>query len=738
MKYPLPNISVKSYPLLAVLCLLLLSYPSQAQHPALTNPVGPIKIYGFVLDKDTKKPIPFAHVGLPKLGLGTTSGKNGFFELKIPKKYASEIMTVSFMGYKTYKKKIKDIKCPFDLYLEESTLELGEIIVADEAAIENIIRKAVKNIPKNNTTYPTTNLGFYREAKTDDSLRYSYLAEGVLNIYKHSYKKQKEGKVSLVQGRRINLKNPLDTIIRGGLTSGHMAAHRFDFVQNREDFINEKYFPVYKYWIESITSYNDRPVYIIGFGEKPNAGEIAVEKDNTGAGILGSLLNKKKRIVKEGARMAGRIFIDTESYAFIRAEFEITQKGLEKHNDYPLYSGNWIKNTYVVNYRQLGDKWFFSDATREGILSSGNHYSNEVKITDINPDRSEPLPYLDRIDKGKAFSRMTGKYDPDFWKDYNTTPLNGELAESVQQLENAITAQKAFDNENMMSLQKQRDSIYIAKVEAKALEERIANGENLEELELSPKEIKALLKHRNLLKNSRRKQRGYQRFKFHLGLGTHFINSGVDELGITVRSDENDQETIVSLKDDLKNRAFEITGNWDVDIFIRKNFYIRFGSQFDFYNSIYKQKSIGVGTEFNLSKKRPFYIKVIAQYSKLRYARRLGNVKNDYGKFKIDGKKFNAKSVNLYYGNRTHNLKLSTEISIELDPSREFYIRGSYLMPFSKRPEIWIKERRQLFRKKRSRPTEKSYIDVTQNDQPYEANIINDPTLSFTIGLLFK
>ncbi len=724
--------------LLAVILFLFISHATQAQHPALTNPVGPIKIYGFVLDKDTKKPIPYAHIGLPKLGIGTTSGKNGFFELKIPKKYASEIMTVSFMGYKTFKKKIADIKSPFDLFLEEATLELGEIIVADEAAIENIIRKAVKNIPKNNTTYPTTNLGFYREAKTDDSLRYIYLAEGVLNIYKHSYKKQKEGYVSLVQGRRINLKNPLDTIIRGGLTSGHMAAHRFDFVQNREDFINEKYFPVYKYWIERITSYNNRPVYIIGFGEDPNAAEKEVAIDNGGVGILGSLLNKKKRIVKEGARMKGRIYIDTESYAFIRAEFEITPKGLEKNNDYPLYTGNWRKNSYVVNYRQLGDKWFFSDATREGILSSGNHYSNEVKITDINPNRSDPLPYLDRIAKGRAFSRMTGSYDPNFWKDYNTTPLNSDLAESVQQLENAITAQKAFDNEHMMSLQKQRDSLYIAKIEARKLEEVIANGENMEELELNPKQIRALLKARNLAQNSRRKKRDYQRFKFHLGLGTHFINSGVEALGITVSSDENNQETIVSLKDDLKNRDFEITGNWDLDFFFRKNFYVRLGSQFDFYNSIYKEKSIGVGTAFNLSKKRPFYLKAIAQYSKLRYARRLGSVANDYGKFKIDGKKFNSKSVNLYYGNRTHNIKLSTEVSIELDPGRELYIRGTYLLPFSKRPEIWIKERRQVFKKKRSRPVEKSYIEVTQNDQPYEANMIDDPTLSFTVGLLFK
>jgi len=242
----------KFSPLLSVFFLFLISNYGQAQAPSRPNSGGQLKIYGYILDKKTQEPIPFAHVGLPKVGLGTTSGKNGYFELKISEKYSSENITVSFMGFKTYRKKVVDIQSPFNLYLEEATLELSQIIVTDEAGIENIIRKAVKNIPKNNTTYPTTNLGFYREAKTDDSLRYIYLAEGVLNIYKHSYNRQKEGDVSLVQGRRINLKNPLDTIIRGGLTSGHMAAHRFDFVQNREDFINEAYFPVYKYWIERI------------------------------------------------------------------------------------------------------------------------------------------------------------------------------------------------------------------------------------------------------------------------------------------------------------------------------------------------------------------------------------------------------------------------------------------------------------------------------------------------------
>lgn len=720
--------------------LFCLSTLVQAQYPVLGESKNQIKVAGVLYDQETKEPISYAHIGIPKQGLGTTSGRNGYFELKVPKRFVEETLTISFMGYKTYRRKVSAINSPADIYLEKASLELSEIIVADETAVENIIRKAIKAIPKNYPTYPTTVLGFYREAKTNDSLEYIYLAEGVLNIYKHSYKKDKEGFVSLVQGRRINLLNPLDTIVRGGLTSGHMAAHRFDIVQNREDFINEKYFPVYKYWIESITSYNDRPVYIIGFGEDPDGGTIEVEDDNNNSGafgVLGRLFSKNKRIRREGARMAGRIYIDKESYAFIRSEFRILPEGLKKTNDYPLYAGSWKKNTYLVNYRQMEGKWFFSDATREGTLSGGNRYSNEVKITDINPEKSGPLPYLDRIGRGAAFSRITGSYDPNFWANYNTTPLNKDLAESVQSLENAITAQQAFDAENMLRLQQQRDSIYVEELKRKEMAERIESGEEVpEDFELDRGQVQEIIRARN---NAKKEQRGYDRAKFHLGLGTHLISSqAIDKLGISILTDDDPAATIVALENDLSARDFEIVGNWDVDVYFQKNFFVRFGSSFDFYNSIHKERTIGFGTELNLSKQRPFFIKLIGQYSNLRYARKLGDTANDYGKFKVRGKKINSKSVNLYYGNKNHNLKLSAEISLEINPHKEYYVRGAYTLPFAKRQEIWVKERRQLFTKKRNISIDKDYIQVTQNGEPYQQNLLDEPTIAITFGVLFK
>ena len=698
-------------------------------------------ISGKIIDKKTGEPISYAHVGIPEKGIGTTTAYDGTFYFKVPKYYDQSSMIVSFIGYKTFRFPINQIKEAMTIELETSDNELVEIVVMEPTQVEDIIRRAVKNIPKNYPTHGTKLLGFYRESRTDDSLRHTYMAEGVLNIYKKSYKSKKEGYVSLVQGRRINLKNPLDTIIRSGFTSGHMAAHRFDIVQNREDFLQEIYFPVYKYWIEGMTTYNDKPVYIIGFDKDPDAkpffkkkkGIFSSGKDSHESGGDWTFINLGRRKLKYSARMKGRIFIEKESYAIIKSEFEIRPEGLRKQNDYPLYSGSWKGNSYVVNYRKVGKKWYFSDAVREGDYGGGGMYSNEVKITEINTEKAEPLPYLDRISRGSAFARMTGKYDVDFWKNYNTTPFSLELAKSVQQIENAEKANEAFDHEYMLLLQTQRDSIKeVERLKAKEeAEAKLASGE------ISEVDFQEIIMEQSPLKRKKKKNRNYSDFKSMFGTGPHFISSQQENLSLTLLSDDENPTTIMSLTDNIGQRDFEIISHWDWDIFFRKNLFVRFGSAWDYGNSIYKGRDLGIGAEINLSKQRPFFVKAIAQYSNLKYARKLGSVDSDYGKFRMKGK-FKGDSFFMYYGNRTHNLKLSGELSIELNPGQEFYVRGSYLMPFHHRADIWIKERKQFSRRKRWILADDKRVNVLKNDAPFIDDIMPDPTFSISVGLLFK
>src|SRR5690606_27223245 len=143
-----------------------------------------------------KKPLGFAHVGIPEKGIGTVTGMDGDFTLKIPTAYAQSTLVVSYMGYKDYRNSIQAIKSPATIQIKASPTNFMEVVVMDERGVQDIIRRAVRAIPKNYPTHPITNLGFYRESRTDAAGDYMYLAEGVLNIYKTSYKQEKEGQVS--------------------------------------------------------------------------------------------------------------------------------------------------------------------------------------------------------------------------------------------------------------------------------------------------------------------------------------------------------------------------------------------------------------------------------------------------------------------------------------------------------------------------------------------------------------
>ncbi len=691
-----------------------------------------LTLTGKVLDKKSKQAVPFAHIGIPEKGIGTTTGFDGSFHFKLPKAFENSSLTVSYMGFETYSQPTKNFKNGSVIYLEQSNNQLAEVVVMEKKAIVDIIRRAVKNIPKNYPTEPTNTLAFYRESLTDDSLRYRYLAEGVLKVYKTSYKNDNEGQVGLVQGRKINLQDPLDTTFNSGLNSGHMASHRFDFVKNREDFIDEAFFPYYKYWIENITTYNGRTVYIIGF-DKEETPDASGKKGKKKKRSLADRLTGKKEGDSSGsasARMKGRIFIEKDSYAFIRAEFEITKEGLRKGMDYPLYVGSWKANKYTVNYRKYDGKWHFSDALREGVRSNGGNYANEIKTTEITDDRGNQIPYLERMERGNEFVQLTGEYDEDFWKNYNITPMSEGLTESMTQYKNMLTAQDAFSEATRLAIQQQRDSIEAAELQRKK-EELAKNNEitkeQLEDVDYVPESLRRV-------DNVKKK---FRRTKMSFGLGTHLISSGVNSLAISYF--DNDGTEILSYSDKIKDRDFEVIGRWEFDIAFHKNMFVRFGWGFDFWKSTYRERGIGLGFQTNLTpKKRPVFLRGIAQYSYLRYYRKLGNAENEYGRFKVERERFRGKEVRLSYGSHFHNLNLSGELSIELNRSRELYFRGTYHYAFASGQDVWFKETRQPSRKDHRLPVSSSRLEITSNDAPFNDRIMPLQSFSFTVGLMFK
>ena len=334
-------------------------------------------------------------------------------------------------------------------------------------------------------------------------------------------------KQPLIQGRQVALLPPEEMIRQTNFTSGHLSSHRFDFVKNREDFIDEKNFSSYKYWLQSITEYNDRPVYVIAFDQNGN--------DSNG-------------------RMKGKVFIDTLSYAFLRAEFEMLPHALKRSNDYPLYSGRWKGNKYVVQYQYFNGKWHLKEALREGTWRDGGIYSNEFLVTELKSGRGRQLIYEDRLGRNDAFLDVTGEYDEDFWKQYNTSPLADALKETVQQLQTKEKASEVFDSTFMTRLQVKRDSIVVAE-----------GGSRLE---------KATFNRGNPTRPKRRRKRNRIGVQWRTGLGVNMLETPATNMGLAYLDKQG--QTIISVTNDIELREYEVFVPFDLE-FYYNNWFIRWG-----------------------------------------------------------------------------------------------------------------------------------------------------------------
>ena len=718
---------------------------------------APELLTGRVLDAASGEPVAFAHVGLAERGIGTATGFDGRFEVKLPTGAGNSEFSVSSIGYDTYRVRLRDFADGATVRLEPSVTGLTEIVVMDGLAAENIIREAVRAIPDNYADAPTNSRVFYRESLTDDSLRFRYLAEGVLDVYKTSYANPREGQVGVVQGRKINLRDPLDTVVRSGFTSGHMAAHRFDVVKNREDFLDEDFFPVYRYRLERMTTYDGAPVYVIGFEADPDAAPGAKEKRKRKRKSLGSLLtgglldgalfsdNRNENAGKIEPRLAGRVFVEKGTHAILRAEFDVTEEGLRRTSDYPLYSGRWASNRYTVNYRKAGGRWYFSDALREGTHRGSERYTNEVRTTALLEGSGNQIDYLRRVGRHDQFVDLTGRYSPDFWRDYNVLPMSEGLAEGMRQFETMRLAEQVFAAAYQDSLRvaraelRRQDSLRVAaeREAARAAVEPSTTGESpgadrggsgdgdraaggLDDFETEDDWLD---------------DRGLKP-RWNVGLGAHSLSTSTPPLAVAYGGTGS---PTVTLEGAAGAQNLEAILRWDLDFVFRRHLFARYSSAFDFSNNVYKDRALGFGVEANLRPRaRPVIVRGVAQYAWLRYYRTLGRAQIAGGRVEIDDKKFKGDEVRVGYGGQFHQLALSGELAIETRRNRELFARVTYHHPLFDRPGAWFKETGQVFRKDHPVSVRDAQLSVRSGDAAYDASLVPAGTWSVSVGWVFK
>lgn len=109
------------------------------------------KVSGIVLDAATGDTLPFVNIYFQDTKIGTTSDLEGKYMLE--SYYATDTLVASFVGYRTFKQKVKkDMTQELIIKLQPADEDLPELVVLpnDENPAHPILRKIIKNKEINN------------------------------------------------------------------------------------------------------------------------------------------------------------------------------------------------------------------------------------------------------------------------------------------------------------------------------------------------------------------------------------------------------------------------------------------------------------------------------------------------------------------------------------------------------------------------------------------------------------
>lgn len=463
------------------------------------NKSNTITIEGTVLDKKTEEPLPFTNVIIEGTSIGTISNEEGKFELVFSKKYLVSNVIFSFIGYQNTKIPVKKFKNPNKIiHLLSVTESLDEIVVKTKNKYKELIDEAITLIPVNysqETAYLET---YYRElTKIDDqytrfvdaacSIRYSPYddhfdeRQSRINyirfersgsaIKKVPYPEAQEmiadekDQVKIVALRKsddlrdykvLEQTDKLKAIDTANLKwlenneigGGPLRLTGADKIKRKADFLNPKINHHYKFTKESLSTYNDKVVYIISF----------VPKDST------NLL----------AKYQGRITIDQKSKAIVSYRYRLsslakkklkqkfgtqlkTPKSIEKKNKIAFITKTTTLLDYevVVSYSEYQNKWYLKRIKiNNSYANSGDLFDDFTANTEsefiVTGVSKKELPSI--IDINPFYSSFTNplfnyslKYNPFFWKSYSTIVATGILGKALNDLEAETSLENQFE-----------------------------------------------------------------------------------------------------------------------------------------------------------------------------------------------------------------------------------------------------------------------------------------------------
>jgi hypothetical protein len=382
-------------------------------------PDAAINLSGRLFDQKTAGRIAFASISVLGEAFGTITNVDGEFAMKIPPQYETDTLVISCMGY-AQKLVLLDTLQQTSLHLAmvPVDIQLGEVKVTAISPLA-VMDSLIFNIEKNYPTHTHLMTSFYREVLKQDK-DYVNVSEAVMHILKASYSNQfREDQIKYLKGRKspdVQSFQMVDFKMQGG----PYYTTKLDVIKTMDSFIDKEYRNFYKYDIDQVILYNERPTFVISF--KPDG--------------------KFDYLTYEG-----KLFIDRESFALVHAEFSLSRDGKKSARKSLIrkkpkgFNVRPIDLDYQVTYKQYGGKWYLNSAqtsvkfhvrSRHDKINAVFHSISDLLITDHHETQLRRFKRTEDFDPSDIFTETITDYDEGFWGNYNVIKPSDSLRKALK------------------------------------------------------------------------------------------------------------------------------------------------------------------------------------------------------------------------------------------------------------------------------------------------------------------
>ncbi len=377
-------------------------------------------ISGIIIDEESKEPLPFAAIALKNRGRGTVTNNSGEFSLRIINEYLQDTLFISYLGFIGREIPVRQaVGSDLTIALKREFISIPEIIIRTQIPQE-IINRAIAAIPKNYGNSPAMLTSFYREGVMKKQELQTY-SEAIIRIYKSSYHGFVNDQIMVLKSRKIENADLSDTLaIR--LKAGLSTCLDLDGIKNSFEFISRDDYNNYTYRISDIIVNDEESAYVIDFEPKQNS---------------------------DPAMYRGTMYINTEDYALLQADFEIYPKYLDKMKESFVSSPSHGFNTwpvsvkYSVSYRKFDERYYlnhvrgdlqFIAKKKKRLFNSQFNVFFEMAVTATSLNNVTRFEREQLAPIHSVFSRTITNYDSDFWGEQDFLKPEDNLLQALKNI----------------------------------------------------------------------------------------------------------------------------------------------------------------------------------------------------------------------------------------------------------------------------------------------------------------